>query len=406
MIPRLAASTLLRLAKGFPVLAITGPRQTGKTTLARTTFPDKPYLSLEDPDIRALAAEDPRGLLSRYPTGVILDEVQRVPEILSYLQTQVDAYPQPGAFVLTGSQQLDLSSALTQSLAGRVGLVNLLPFSLGELQSAGRPQGDLDSLLWRGLYPPLYDRDLAPGDWHAAYVSTFVERDLRQILAVRDLSAFQRFVRMCAARIGQLLNMSSLATDCGINHHTAGAWLSVLEASHLVFLLRPHHRNFNKRLVKTPKLYFNDPGLAAWLLGIRDTAQMAFHPSRGALFENLVFLECLKDRLHRGLPADLHFWRDSAGLEVDLLCEQSGLLLHPIEIKSGQTLASDFFNGLRRWGLLSGDSAAEPWLVYGGDKAFRQGTVDIIPWRDLPHRLQALNEPGGPNAGEPSVDLQ
>ena len=391
MIPRLAASTLLRLAKGFPVLAITGSRQTGKTTLARTTFPEKPYLSLEDPDIRALAAEDPRGLLSRYPAGAILDEVQRVPELLSYLQTQVDAYPQPGAFVLTGSQQLDLSSALTQSLAGRVGLVNLLPFSLGELQSAGRFQEDLDSLLWRGLYPPLYDRELAPGDWHAAYVSTFVERDLRQILAVRDLSAFQRFVRMCAARIGQLLNLSSLATDCGITHHTAGAWLSVLEASHLVFLLRPHHRNFNKRLVKTPKLYFNDPGLAAWLLGIRDTAQMAFHPSRGALFENLVFLECMKDRLHCGLPADLHFWRDSAGLEVDLLREQNGLL-HPIEIKSGQTIASDFFDGLRRWGILSGDSASEAWLVYGGDKALRRGTMDVIPWRELPQRLRAPNE--------------
>ena len=390
MIPRTAASTLLRLAKGFPILAITGPRQTGKTTLARSTFPEKPYLSLEDPDIRALAAEDPRGLLSRYPTGAILDEVQRVPALLSYLQTQVDAHPQPGAFVLTGSQQLDLSSALSQSLAGRVGLLNLLPFSLGELQAAGCPPDNLDTLLWRGLYPPLYDRDLAPGDWQAAYVGTFVERDLRQLLAVRDLSAFQRFVRMCAARIGQLLNLSSLATDCGITHNTAGAWLSVLEASHLVFLLRPHHRNFNKRLVKTPKLYFNDPGLAAWLLGIRDTGQMAFHPSRGALFENLVFLECLKDHLHRGLPADLHFWRDSAGLEVDLLREQHGFL-HPIEIKSGQTLATDFFAGLQRWGLLSGTAAVAPWLVYGGDQALRRGSTDIIPWRDLPRRLLDLD---------------
>lgn len=394
MIPRTAAFTLLRLAKGFPVLVITGPRQTGKTTLARATFPEKPYLSLEDPDIRALAAEDPRGLLSRYSSGAILDEVQRVPSILSYLQTWVDAHPQPGAFVLTGSRQLDLSSALTQSLAGRVGLLNLLPFSLGELQSAGRPLGTLDDLLWRGLYPPLHDRDLTPGDWYAAYVSTFLERDLRQILAVHDLPTFQRFVRLCAARIGQLLNLSSLATDCGITHNTAGAWLSVLEASHLVFLLRPHHRNFNKRLVKTPKLYFNDPGLAAWLLGIRDTGQMAFHPSRGALFENLVFLECLKDRLHRGLPADLHFWRDSAGLEVDLLREQDGIL-HPIEIKSGQTLAADFFDGLRRWMLLSGDTASAPWLVYGGETALRRGTTEVIPWRDLPQRLGSFGSSEG-----------
>jgi hypothetical protein len=388
MIPRTAASTLLRLAKGFPVLAITGPRQTGKTTLARAMFPEKPYLSLEDPDLRAFAAEDPRGLLARYPAGAVLDEVQRVPQLLSYLQTQVDANPQPGAFVLTGSQQLDLTSSLAQSLAGRVGLLNLLPFSLGELQAAGRPPGHLDDLLWRGLYPPLYDRDLTPGDWYAAYVSTFVERDLRQLLAVRDLSAFQRFVRLCAARIGQLLNLSSLAADCGITHHTAGAWLSVLEASHLVFLLRPHHRNFNKRLVKTPKLYFNDPGLAAWLLGIRNTGQMAFHPSRGALFENLVFLECLKDRLHHGLLPALHFWRDSAGLEVDLLREQDGRL-HPIEIKSGQTLAGDFFDGLHRWSVLSGDTATSPWLVYGGDTALRRGTTEVIPWRDLPGRLQA-----------------
>ncbi|MDE3032907.1 MAG: ATP-binding protein [Acidobacteriota bacterium] len=387
MIHRTATATLLRLARGFPILAITGPRQTGKTTLARATFPEKPYLSLEDPDLRDLAEADPRGLLARHPTGAILDEVQRVPRLLSYLQTQVDAAPQPGAFVLTGSQQLEFSSALTQSLAGRVGLVNLLPFSMGELQVAGRLPADLDDLLWRGLYPPLYDRELAPGDWYSAYVSTFVERDLRQLLAVRDLSAFQRFVRLCAARVGQLLNLSSLATDCGITHPTAGAWLSVLEASHLLFLLRPHHRNFNKRLVKTPKLYFNDTGLAAWLLGIRDARQMAYHASRGALFENLVYLECLKARLHAGLPPDLYFWRDSAGLEVDLLREQ-GDLLHPIEIKSGQTVASDFFEGLRRWGALAGRPEAEAWLVYGGEQALHRGTTTIIPWRDLPGALE------------------
>lgn len=401
MIPRTAQTTLLRLAKGFPIVAISGPRQTGKSTLARATFPGKPYLSLEDPDIRDLAQEDPRGLLSRYPAGAILDEVQRVPSILSYLQTRVDADPQPGSFVLTGSQQLDLSSALTQSLAGRVGLLNLLPFSLGELQTANRIQGSLDELLWRGLYPPLYDRDVTPGDWYASYVTTFVERDLRQILAVRDLSAFQRFVRMCSARIGQLLNLSSLAADCGITYHTAGAWLSALEASHLVFLVRPHHRNFNKRLVKTPKLYFNDTGLASWLLGIRNTDQMSIHASRGALFENWVYLEFLKNCLHGGLPADITFWRDSAGLEVDFLHEQNGLL-RPIEVKSGQTLASDFFDGLQRWSRLSGDSAAGPWLIYGGDTALHHGTMEIIPWRDLPGRLQIPAQETTSNAEEPA----
>ena len=377
------------------MLALTGPRQTGKTTLAKVAFPEKPYLSLEDPDLRQIALEDPRGLLARYPQGAILDEVQRAPQLLSYLQTRVDADLAPGAFVLTGSQQLDLVSGLTQSLAGRVGIVNLLPFSLGELQAAGRlgegPGRDssltLDEVLWRGLYPPLYDRDLSPVDWYAAYVATFLERDLRQILLVRDLSAFQRFVRMCAARIGQLLNLSSLANDCGVTHHTASAWISVLEANHLVFLLRPHHRNFNKRLVKTPKLYFNDTGLAAWLLGIRDPGQMAFHASRGALFENFVFLECLKERLFKGQPPDLFFWRARAGLEVDLLREQ-GTALHAIEIKSGQTLASDFFGGLERWASLSGGGPPTPWLVYGGDLAMNRRGTEVIPWRALPDRLE------------------
>jgi uncharacterized protein len=216
-------------------------------------------------------------------------------------------------------------------------------------------------------------------------------RDLRQILAVRDPSAFQRFIRMCAARIGQLLNLSSLATDCGITYHTAGAWLSVLEASHLVFLLRPHHRNFNKRLVKTPKLYFNDTGLAAWLLGIREVSQMAFHPSRGALFENLVIMECMKARYFQGQPPDLYFWRDSAGLEVDLLRMTDGQL-HPIEIKSGQTLAKDFFDGLHRWTRLAGQTIPNPWLVYGGDQEFQRDAIEIIPWSRLPHRLERGSE--------------
>jgi len=386
MIPRIAQGTLLRLAKGFPILAISGPRQTGKTTLARATFPDKPYLSLEDPDLRLLAEEDPRGLLARYAKGAVLDEVQRVPALLSYLQTLVDADMTPGAFILTGSHQLDLNASLTQSLAGRVGILHLLPFSLGELQAAQRPIGNLDSLLWRGLYPPLHDRDVSPGDWYSAYVTTFLERDLRQVLAIQNLAAFQRFIRMCAARIGQLLNLSSLAADCGITYHTAGAWLSVLEASHLVFLLRPHHRNFNKRLVKTPKLYFNDTGLAAWLLGIREESQMAFHSSRGALFENFVIMECLKARTFQGQPPDLYFWRDSAGLEVDLL-RLAGDDLHPVEIKSGQTLAKDFFDGLRRWARLADQTTPSPWLVYGGDRELQRDGIEIIPWHRLPHWL-------------------
>jgi predicted AAA+ superfamily ATPase len=286
-------------------------------------------------------------------------------------------------WILTGSQQFGLFSRMAQSLAGRVGLVQLLPFSLGELQHAGRLGDDLDTILVQGSYPPLYDRDLAPGDWLAAYVNTYLERDVRQLLNIRDLSAFQRFVRLCAGRTGQLLNLSSLAADCGINHNTGSAWLSVLEASYLVFLLRPHHQNFNKRMTKSPKLYFCDTGLAAWLLGIREPSQMAFHAQRGALFENLVVLELLKARLNRGQPDDLYFWRDSQGLEVDLLAERHGDL-SPIEIKSGQTVAQDFFQGLDRWSALSGRPDRPAWLVYGGDRGFSRGPIEIVPWRELP----------------------
>lgn len=382
MIARAAHPTLLRLAKGFPVLAITGPRQSGKTTLARAAFPDKPYLSLEDPDIRLLAESDPRGLLSRVPDGAILDEVQRAPGLFSYLQTRIDQDLRPGHFVLTGSQQFGLLSGISQSLAGRAGLVQLLPFTMGELQSAGKLPQELDEVLFRGAYPPLYDRDLAPSDWHGNYVNTYVERDVRQLISVRDLSALQRFLRMCAARVGQLLNLSTLAADCGISHHTAAAWLSVLEASYVVFLLRPHFQNFNKRLVKAPKLYFCDSGLASWLLGIREPGQIAFHAQRGALFENLVVTEFLKTRLHRGEAPDLYFWRDSQGLEVDLLVERNGTL-NPIEIKSGQTIAADFFKALIRWKELAGRPDAPAWLVYGGAQRLANGSVAVTPWRDL-----------------------
>ena len=389
MIPRTAHDTLMRLAKGFPLLAITGPRQSGKTTLAKAAFPDKPYLSLEDPDMRMLAESDPRGLLSRYQDGAILDEVQRAPKLFSYLQTQVDAALRPGFYVLTGSQQFGLLSGITQSLAGRVGLVQLLPFSMGELQAAGKLPLDLDEVLFRGAYPPLYDRDLAPADWYGNYITTYVERDVRQLISVRDLSTFQRFLKMCAGRVGQLLNLSSLAVDCGISHNTAAAWLSVLEASYVVFLLRPHFQNFNKRLVKTPKLYFCDTGLAGWLLGIREPGQLAFHAQRGALFENLVASEFLKTRLHQGLPADLYFWRDQQGLEVDLLVEKGGAL-QPVEVKSGQTIGSDFFAALGKWKALAGQEEQPAWLVYGGEQALRHQQVEVIPWRELPALARRL----------------
>jgi predicted AAA+ superfamily ATPase len=382
MIKRTAHDTILRLAKGFPVIAITGPRQSGKTTLARSAFPDKPYLTLEDPDTRLLAESDPRGLLSRYPDGLILDEAQRAPQLFSYLQSFVDAELVPGKYVLTGSQQLGLLSGITQSLAGRVGLVQLLPFAMNELDVVDKLPGDVDRLMLTGMYPPLYDREVTPADWFPAYVNTYIERDVRQLINVRDLSVFQRFIKMCAARTGQLLNLSSLASDCGITHNTAAAWISVLEASYIIFLLRPHFTNFNKRLVKTPKLYFLDTGLAAWLLGIRELEQLAYHAQRGVLFENLVVTEFLKGRLNRGVPADLYFWRDSKGLEVDLLIDD-GLSLMPVEIKSGQTIAADFLTALRKWCELSGALERSAMLVYGGDREFVNANVFIVPWRKL-----------------------
>jgi predicted AAA+ superfamily ATPase len=382
MLPRTAAATALRLAQGFPIVAITGPRQAGKTTLARAVFPDKPYASLEDPEEREFATADPRRFLARFPEGAVIDEAQRCPPLFSYLQTLVDQRGRLGDFVLTGSQQFGLLSGITQSLAGRVGLIQLLPFSLAELRAADRFPENLDEHLFRGGYPPLYDRPVSPGDWLPNYVMTYLERDVRQLLAVRDLSLFQRFLKLCAARTGQLLNLSSLAADCGISHATAREWLTVLEAGYIVHLLRPYHRNFGKRLVKTPKLYFLDTGLAANLLGLRDAATLCTHAQRGALFETLVVAEFAKHAFNAGLPADFYFWRDSAGHEVDLLLEEAGKL-RASEIKSGATLVPEWFAALGRWQSFAGEDALPPRLIYGGDAAYERQGVEVWGWRGL-----------------------
>lgn len=381
-IPRAAEETVKQLARGCPIVAITGPRQSGKTTLARKAFPDRPYVSLEDLDQREFAAEDPRGFLARYPDGAVIDEAQRCPTLFSYLQTRVDQEGRPGLFILTGSQQFHLFESGTQSLAGRVAMVTLLPFSLGELQAAGQAPDSLNELLFGGLYPPVHDRRLDPRIWHGNYVTTYVERDVRLMINVRDLGLFQRFLRMCAARTGQLLNLSALATDCGITHNTARAWLSVLEASYLVHLLPPHHRNFNKRLVKTPKLYFLDPGLAAWLLGIQDVAQLAVHPYRGPLFETWVLAELLKSRCNRALASNLYFWRDRTGHEVDILIDRGDRLV-PLEVKSGLTVTREYFAGLEHWRKVAGDASGRAWLIYAGDERQERTDCTVIPWHEL-----------------------
>ncbi len=379
MLTRQAAATLRRLARYYPVLAMTGPRQSGKTTLARATFPRKPYASLEDLDTREFAERDPRGFLAQYPSGAVLDEAQRCPALFSYLQTVVDRASRPGQFVLTGSQQFGLFANITQTLAGRVGLVHLLPFTLDELVR-GRPPTTVEELLWRGLYPAVHDRNIPPSTWYADYMATYIERDVRQMVNVRDLATFRRFVRMCAARTAQLVNLSSLATDCGITHNTAKAWISVLEASYILHLLPPYHRNFGKRLIKAPKLYFCDPGLAAWLAGIQEPRALTIHPMRGALFETWVVSELLKAAYNHGRTPALHFWRDSGGTEIDVVAERGGALV-PVEIKSGTTLVPDYFAGITRFRALSG--AQEAVLVYGGQASQKRSHARVFGWRDI-----------------------
>ena len=378
MVPREAEHLLRESAQGFPVIGLTGPRQSGKTTLARATFPDKPYVSLENPDTRERAETDPRGFLDTYRTGAIFDEAQRCPLLFSYLQGVVDADPTPGRFVLTGSQQFGLWSGITQSLAGRIALIRLLPFTYDEWYGNGAVPS-LDQALYAGFYPPVHDRRLRPALWYANYVQTYIERDVRQMLNVRDLNSFQRFVRLCAGRVGQLINLSDLAADCGITHNTARAWLSILEASYLVFLLPPHHRNFNKRLIKTPKLYFFDTGLAAWLLGIQTPDQLNLHPLRGALFECFVISELFKTRYNRGEPTPFYFWRDRAGQEVDVVIEHP-VSLQPVEIKSGQTLPPTPYSSLLKWLTLAGEAARDPILVYGGADSYTHSGVKALPW--------------------------
>jgi uncharacterized protein len=387
VLPRLIVPTVQRLGRGFPVVVITGPRQSGKTTLARSLFAHKPYVSLENPVEREFADRDPQRFLQRFAQGAVIDEVQRCPQLLSWLQQWVDDRQQMGDFVLTGSAQLDLMASVTQSLAGRVGRAELLPLSGAELGTALLP-AQLETLLLQGGYPALYGRPLSVGDWAPNYIATYVERDVRQLVGVRDLALFQRFVRLCAARSGQLLNLTALGSDCGISAVTARHWLTVLETSYLVKLVQPYHANFGKRLVKTPKLYFLDVGLMAWLLGIRDATTLGLHPSRGALFETWVVSELLKWQLNAGQPAQLYFWRDNVGQEMDVVLE-TPQGLQAIEIKSGATFASDWAAPVRKWAAMAGmagvsaSAARLPMVVHGGTGQHERQGVLAVGWREF-----------------------
>jgi len=378
MIERTLTSRLVALAQKFPVVTLTGPRQSGKTTLVRATFPALPYVSLEEPDIRQIALTDPRGFLANFPDGAVLDEVQRTPELFSYLQHIVDE-KRTAQFILTGSSNFLLLERISQSLAGRTAILHLLPLSLEEL-----PPGDAsyEQVIFRGRYPRIYDRDIAPTDFYPAYIQTYVERDVRLMKDIGDLDAFIRFVQLCAGRVGQLLNYTSLANDAGISPNTARAWLSVLESSYILYRLQPYHRNFNKRLVKSPKLYFHDTGVACSLLGIRDESQVNLHYLKGALFENLVINEFIKRNFHRGDNWQPYFWQDSQGREIDCLLV-AGEVLRPIEIKAGKTLATSYFDNLNYWRSLLNAPQAPAYVVYGGDRSLQTGAGALVSWREL-----------------------
>jgi uncharacterized protein len=382
MIKRTLISKLKSSAKNTPIISVVGPRQSGKTTLVKMAFPDKPYVSLEEPDLREYAISDPRGFLSDYPKGAILDEVQRTPKIFSYLQTLVDKNNKPGMFILTGSQHFLLHENISQTLAGRTVILKLLPFSLLELSKTAFSHKDYEDYLFTGLYPRIYDKSLEPRDWYLNYVQTYVERDLRLIKNISDLGVFQTFLKMCASRTGQLLNLSSLANDCGITHNTAKSWISILESSFIVFLLRPHYKNFNKRLVKMPKLYFYDTGLASSLLGIENKKQMSNYHLKGNLFESFIISELMKTKYNQGLEPNFYFWRDKLGREIDLIIEKAGKLI-PLEIKAGKTASIEYFKDISYWNKLSGNKPSDSYVIFGGNTAQKRSLGNLIPWDEI-----------------------
>ena len=379
MINREAEIELRALSGQFKAVAVIGPRQSGKTTLVRMVFKDKLYANLENPDIRKFAMEDPRGFLSNYPQGAVIDEIQRVPELFSYLQQILDETSANGLFILTGSNNFLLQQSISQSLAGRVGYLFLLPLSLHEINDKGL---NINQLIFNGGYPALYNETTEPAKWYPNYIRTYVERDVRLIKNITDLFAFERFLRLCAGRIGQLLNMSSLAVEVGVDVKSISSWIGILETSFVVFRLQPYHSNFNKRIVKMPKLYFYDTGLAVALLGVENAGQLNLHPFRGSLFENMVIVDFLKRRYNSGKSNNLFFWRDNVGNEIDLIIE-NGQKLFPVEIKSGQTITNEFFKGINFWNKMTQTEGGI--VVYGGDMMQKRSNgITVVP-------LNALN---------------
>ncbi|MFC1894607.1 ATP-binding protein [Candidatus Dependentiae bacterium] len=384
MIKRELTSELKNVAKQFPVVAVLGPRQSGKTTLTQSTFKKYTYVSLEELDNRQDAITDPRHFLESHKNahGIILDEIQNTPDLLSYIQTYVDKNKKPGYFILTGSHNILLNEAISQTLAGRVSILTLLPLSTGELNKAKLLTKSIEKTLFTGCYPRIYDEKIQPNKWYSNYIRTYIERDVRLLKNVSSLNLFQKFIKLCAGRIGQLLNLTSLGNDCGISTNTAKNWLSILECSYIIFLLRPHHKNFSKRLVKSPKLYFYDTGLACSLLEIDDPKELNTSYLRGNLFESFVLSEFIKNRYNKDLRPNLYFWRDNQGHEVDCIIEK-GNNLTPIEIKISKTINSSFFDELKYWNEIAKSKPENAFLIYGGiEKRVRSG-IKVFGWQSL-----------------------
>lgn len=379
MIRRFLTDKLLQLSTKFPIVTVTGPRQSGKSTLLKNQFPDYRYVSLEDLDMREFAEQDPHGFLKTYDNHVIIDEAERVPSLFSYLQTHVDEKNEEGMYMLAGSQNFLLMETINQTLAGRTAILKLLPLSRKELADVGLLPDSINRQIFTGFYPRIYDKDIDPTDYYPSYIQTYVERDVRKMVNITDLNRFVKLLRLCAGRIGQLLNLSSLAIECGCSKSTIDSWLSVLEASYICYRLEPNHNNYNKRIVKTPKLYFYDTGLACNLLGIKDEFQIASHFLRGGLFENLVINQFIKDAFNHGSQPDLTFWRDSTGNEVDLI-RTDGVCQYGYEIKSGATFSSDFFKGLQKWAKLSDTPNQNLNVVYNGDTEMITSSGNVIPF--------------------------
>jgi len=381
MIKRQLTDKILKLALKYPVLTVTGPRQSGKTTLVKSIFASYKYVSLEDPDIREAAIEDPRRFLQgALESGLIIDEAQRAPDLFSYIQTCVDNASVDGRIILTGSQNFLLMAKVSQSLAGRTAIFRLMPFSLAELSAAGHKPDNSGECVLKGFYPRIYDKKLKPEDWYPGYINTYLERDVRQLKNITELSSFHKFLRMCAGRTGQLLNLSSLGSECGITHNTAKAWISVLEAGGIVYLLRPYHSNFNKRLTSMPKLYFYDTGLACSLLGIREPGELASSHFYGQLFETFIISEILKNRLNRAEQPDLYFIRENHGKEIDCLIQDGPGHVTGVEVKAGFTVNDDYFSGIKYWKERTKNLISSAYVVYNGTEAQKRKYAEVLPW--------------------------